>query len=257
YALAEGVRLQAGDIIEMSDKGLAQIEFADGAALALGAGTRMLTREKSANGDYYVTQGELKLAGVKQGSNYRFMTPVFTLQPVEGIVVLVVAKGEGSVFTESGEARVTEPTVKGAPAPAPLRMKSGEFYTRKADQKSAVAPRPSQAFIGALPRIFLDPLPTRIARYKDREVQPKRGDDATYAEVETWLKAPPEIRRPLIPRFRPRIHDPEFRSGLVANLKSHPEWDPILFPEKYKPKEPPTTPTARSEPAPAKPGATQ
>ena len=27
YALAEGVRLQPGDIIEVSDKGLAEIEF--------------------------------------------------------------------------------------------------------------------------------------------------------------------------------------------------------------------------------------
>ena len=147
------------------------------------------------------------------------------------------------------KARITEPG-KGA---APLRLKGGDFYTRKADQKSAVAPRPSAAFIGALPKIFLDPLPSRIARYKEREIQPKRVDDVSYAEVEMWLKAPPDIRRPMVSRFRPRISDPAFRSSLVANLKYHPEWDPILFPEKYKPKEP-----AADAPkgAPAKPAGT-
>ena len=41
-----------------------------------------------------------------------------------------------------------------------------------------------------------------------------------------------------MPRFRPRLADPAFRSELIANLKYHPEWDPILFPEKYKPKDP-------------------
>lgn len=251
YALAEGVKLQPGDIIEVSDKGLTQIEFADGVALALSAGTRLLavssSRGKSAAGDYYLTQGALKLSGIKQGSSFRFVTPVFTVQPVEGTTVLAVASSEGSVFVEGGEARLTEPAAKakGAGAPAPLRLKSGEYYTRKAEQKGVVAPRPSQAFIGSLPRIFLDPLPSRMARYKEREVQPKRVDDVSYAEVETWLKAPPDIRRPMLARFRPRVSDPAFRAALVANLKFHPEWDPILFPEKYKPKEPAAKPPGK------------
>jgi len=259
YALVEGVRLQPGDIIEISDKGVAEIEFPDGAALALAAGTRILavssSRGKSAAGDYYVMQGALKLSGVKQPGSFRFVTPVFSLEPAEGAAVLVVGKGEGSVFVESGGARLIEPAAKGV-APGPLRLKSGEFYTRKAEQKGAVAPRPSQPFIGALPKIFLDPLPSRMARYKEREVQPRRGEEASYAEVEAWLKAPADIRRPLVARFRPRVSDPAFRSSLAANLKFHPEWDPILFPEKYKPKEPGAG-AARSDPAPAKPFGTQ
>ena len=262
YALVEGVRLQPGDIVEISDKGLAEIEFPDGAALALSAGTRMLvvagSRGKSAAGDYYLMQGALKLSGVKQGASFRFLTPVVTVQPVEGTAVLLAGGGEGSVFVESGEVRITESAVKGA-APPPVRLMGGEFYTRKAEQKGAVAPRPSQSFIGALPKVFLDPLPSRMARYKEREVQPKRVEDVSYAEVEAWLKAPPDIRRPMVARFRPRASDAAFRSALVANLKFHPEWDPILFPEKYKPKEPAAgaTGTPRSNPAPARPAGTQ
>jgi hypothetical protein len=258
YALAEGVRLVPGDIIEVRDKGLAEIEFADGVALAMGAGTRMLAvtapRGKSAAGDYYVLQGRLKLSGVKQGASLRLVTPIFTLMPAEGIAVLAVDSGEGSVFVESGEMRLVESPAKGG-ASAPLRLKSSDFFTRKAGQKGAVAPRPSPAFISALPKVFLDPLPTRMARYKERQVAPRRGEDVSYAEVEAWLKAPPEIRRPLVPRFEPRASDPAFRAGLIANLKFHPEWDRILFPEKYEPKEAEASAAsaAQSGPAPARP----
>lgn len=231
YALAEGTRMQSGDIIEVGDKGLAEIEYPDGAAIALGAGTRMLAvsmpRGKSAAGDFYVMQGALKIAGVSKAARLRVSTPVFTLSPVEGVSVMVVSAGAGSVFIESGEARL-------AAAPATPSLKSGQFFAGKAGQKGAVAQRPSKEFIDALPKVFLDPLPSRMARYREREVQPKRIEDVTYADVEAWLKAPPAIRRPLVARFEPRASDPKFRAGLEANLRFHPEWDPILYPEKYQ-----------------------
>jgi hypothetical protein len=253
YSLAEGVRLQAGDIVEVGDKGLAQMEFPDGAALALGAGTRMLAvsmaRGKAAGGNYYVMQGALKVAGVKPDARFRFVTPAFTLQPAEGIAVALVAGGEGSVFVESGETRVEGPPAKGA-AMAPVRLKGGEFFTLNAGQKGVVAPRPSPAFIGALPKVFLDPLPSRMARYNERQVQPRQLELVTYAEVEAWLKAPPDIRRPLVKRFQQRASDPAFRSALIANLRFHPEWDPVLYPEKY---EKPEADAARSDSPPATP----
>jgi hypothetical protein len=59
-------------------------------------------------------------------------------------------------------------------------------------------------------------------------------DDVSYADVEVWLKAPLAIRRPLVTRFEPRASDPKFRAGVEANLRFHPEWDPILYPEKYE-----------------------
>lgn len=240
HALAEGVRLQPGDIVEVGDKGLTQMEFPDGVALALGPKTRTLAvslpRGKQAAGDFYVTQGELKLAGVKADARLRIVTPWFTLQGAEGVTVMVLGDAEGSLFVESGEVRLAGPRAKGE-APAPLRLKSGQFYTIKADQKAVVAARPSPAFIGALPKVFLDPLPARMARYKDRQVQPRRLDVVNYAEVETWLKAPLDIRRPLLARFQSRATDPAFRSALVSNLRFHPEWDPVLFPEKYPQKD--------------------
>src|SRR5262245_45197005 len=68
YALAEGVRLQPGDIIEVAADSVAQIEYGDGGALALGAGTRLLTMSastgKTPHREYYVMQGAVKLTGV-------------------------------------------------------------------------------------------------------------------------------------------------------------------------------------------------
>ena len=96
-------------------------------------------------------------------------------------------------------------------------------------------------------------LPERRAAFKDRDVAPRRLADVEYADVEAWLKGPPELRRPLIQRLRPRAHDPEFRKALIANMRFHPEWDRILFPEKYEPKPkppPPPTPAADAPPAP-------
>ena len=251
YALAEGVRFRPGDVLEIGEKSLAEIEFPNGTALALGPGTSVLAieagRGRAAAGDYYVVRGVLKLSRVKQDATFRFVTPLFALQPVEGSVVFVPGAAAASVFVETGEARVTEPPAKGA-APAPVQLKSGQFYTRKADQKASIAPRPSSEFVAALPRFFLDPLPSRMARYKDQEVQPKRVEEVSYADVQQWLQAPPDIRRPLMQRFRPRLADPAFRAGLVANLKLHPEWDPILFPEKYERKEPGTGGPAKAAP---------
>lgn len=234
YALAEGVRMQSGDIIEVGDKGLAEIEFPDGAAIALGAGTRVLAvsmpRGTPSVGDFHVMRGALKVSGVSKAARLRISTPVFLLQPAEGVSVMVLESGEGSVFVESGAARVVV-------AAATQSLKTGEFFARKDGQKGAVAQRPSKAFMAAMPKAFFDPLPSRMARYKEREAQPKRVDDVSYADVEAWLKAPPAIRRPLVARFEPRASDPKFRAGLEANLRFHPEWDPILFPEKYETKE--------------------
>lgn len=227
YALAEGVRILPGDIIEVADKGLAQIEFPDGAALALGARARLLTVStlsgKPAHAEYYVLRGALKLTGVKQDARFRFGSPAVTVRPVEGDVVLVVGGGESSAFVETGETQVTVGS-------STVRLRSGDFYTRRDGRTGAVAPRPSKAFVASLPKLFFDPLPHRLERYESRLVEPRRVEEVSYADVEAWLKASPAIRLPLVTRFEQRASDPAFRAGLVKNLKYHPEWEPILNP---------------------------
>src|SRR5690349_3768019 len=50
YALAEGLRLEAGDVIEVSDKASVQIEFTDGTVSALGSRTRFMVLSYSPSG---------------------------------------------------------------------------------------------------------------------------------------------------------------------------------------------------------------
>lgn len=255
-SLAEGVRLQSGDILEVPDKSLAEMEFGDGAAFALGPGTRTLAislpRAKAAPGDFYMVQGVAKLSNAMPATRLQVITPLFTLHTGEGTAVLLVQGREASVFVESGEARIAAAGAVGRAAGQ--RLRSGEFYTAREGQKGAVAARPSPAFVNALPRAFLDPLPSRMARFKSREVQPRPLHAASYAEVETWLKAPSAIRRPMTARFKSRAADPAFRAALIENLKFHPEWDPILFPEKYLPKEPEAAAAAGTATAAPPPG---
>jgi hypothetical protein len=52
------------------------------------------------------------------------------------------------------------------------------------------------------------------------------------------MQAEPALRRPLMSRWRGKLQEPAFRAAVAAHMSAHPEWDPILFPEKYRPKEP-------------------
>ncbi len=256
YALAEGVRLQSGDIVEVGDKSVAQFEFVDGLILSLGPGARLyaaalVSRAAKTGGisELYLMRGWVKFVNAKAAAPFRLSTPVFGIATAEAIGVAQIGDAEGAMFVETGEARIAEGFVKAVPS-SPIRLRGGEFYTRKAEQRGSVQPRPSSAFVSAMPRPYMDNLPARIAKWKEREVQPRPLGELAYGDVEMWLKAPPEIRKAVMRPFIPKAnHDVAFRSALIANLKSHPEWDPILFPEKYKPKPPPEPPVVEAQPA--------
>ena len=56
------------------------------------------------------------------------------------------------------------------------------------------------------------------------------------------------MRKLFVQRWRAKATEPAFRTALIANLNVHPEWDPVLYPEKYLPKPAPPPPVARQEP---------
>lgn len=76
-----------------------------------------------------------------------------------------------------------------------------------------------------------------IEKVRSKRAEPKREHEVAYAEVEAWLKAGLPMRRTFVKRFEGRSKDPEFRRKLIENLREHPEWDPVLFPEKYETKD--------------------
>ena len=188
----------------------------------------------------------------KVGLPFEFRTPLFELQPAPGVVVLKTSAAETAVFIESGTMRLTERS--GGTRGSEIVLKQGNFYQRKAAGKGQFGATLSPEFIAEMPRTFRDSLPTRSDRFIAGNIAAKPGPDFDYGEVEGWLKSEPAIRRPLVQRWRGKVRDEAFRAALVANVTSHPEWDPVLFPEKYLPK-PPPKPPPKPIPEPPRPSA--
>jgi FecR-like protein len=238
YSAAQGVALQNGDMLAPDPKGQAQIEFEDGAILNLSRGTRaLLLSPQHAGGEpgLALQPGWAKFTRVKaaKGKPFRYITPLARLDSAGATGVLRIGQDSTEVFIESGAARLVELSKAGSPAGG-RDVKGGEFVVRGTGQAMSVAPRPSAEFIKAMPGYFRDDLPVFLPRARNRNVEPTREHEATYAEVEPWLKSSTPIRKPLLERFHGRAKDPQFRSKLIENLAAHPEWDRILFPEKYE-----------------------
>jgi hypothetical protein len=238
YAAAQGVSVKNGDMLALDAKGQAQIEFDDGAILNLTRGSRaLLLAPLGANGEAGIAlqSGWAKFTRAKtaKGQPFRYTVPLARLSTPGATGVLRIGVDSAEMFIESGAARFVELSKGGSPG-AGRDLKGGEFIVRRDGQPLIVAPRPSGDFVKAMPGYFKDDLPAFLPRLRNRNVEPRREHEATYAEVETWLNAGLPIRRNLVERFQHRAKDPQFRSKLIENLAAHPEWDPILFPEKYE-----------------------
>lgn len=238
YAAARGVALLDGDMLAVGPKGQAQIEFGDGAILNLTRGSRAFLMGPQRPGKEIAValqSGWAKFTWLKaaKGKPYSYIMPLARLGAARATGVLRMGADSSEVFIESGAARLVELSRVGSPASG-RDLRGGDFAVRSEAAALTVSPRPSPEFIKAMPAYFRDDLPVFLPRVRDRNIEPAREHEATYAEVEPWLKASMPIRRHLAERFRSRAKDPQFRDKLIENLASHPEWDRILFPEKYE-----------------------
>jgi hypothetical protein len=221
FPLEEGVRLSPGDIIEVRDATFAQLEQPDGTALALGPSARTMGL-----GDrrLFLLGGWLKTTLAAGSAPVHVQSPHGAVTLLSGGTVLEVGSDGGRLFGESGAAAID--------AAPPVRIKAGEFCAMRTGAKPAVSPRPPHEFISSVPRPFLDAPPRRLARVAARELPLKKPQAITYAEVEAWIDAAAPVRRVLAARWASKASDPAFRRALVAGLARHPEWEPVLFPEK-------------------------
>jgi hypothetical protein len=246
---AEGMKLTQGDIIETGPSTFVQIELPEQAVVQFGPSTRAMLgaggKQKSDRW-IYVMDGWTKVTGAKaQADSPGLRTRSFWMEGTPSVVVFRQSPAETTLFVERGETRLNEHQASGNPVGVPL--KQGDYYQRKTGARGVVLNASAmQGFIGEMPRSFRDSLPLRAERFRDQEVKLKDAPAFAYADVEAWLKAEPSIRKPLMQRWRSKAREPAFRTALIENLSAHPEWDPILFLEKYLPKEPKraTTPTA-------------
>jgi hypothetical protein len=246
--LAEGVRLVPLDIVETGkDNRLLRIEFADGLALSLGPETRLLidprfVGERGRAARVYLLRGWVKLnqlapATPPAAGNAPALlaSPAFDIRLASGSAVASVQPGAARVFVETGELALQERDVDNAVGTLQT-LRAGAYFARVGAAKSAVSARPAPDFVQALPRGFLDSLPARADKFKDRPVEAKPQGEPTYADLQDWLRAESSLRRGLMPRWTPLLRKPLLRSAAAANMASHPEWDRVLFPEKYLPK---------------------
>ncbi|KQP35419.1 hypothetical protein ASF44_18925 [Pseudorhodoferax sp. Leaf274] len=237
-ALAEGVALKADDLFDVPAQArLARLEQNDGVDIALGPDTRALLAPRLAGARggarLYLLSGWLKLSA-PAGTRARVLSPWLDVSTAGGTVVLWLHAAGASLFAEAGEATVQRPA--GGEA---VVLQPGELFSVPAGGTAPPerADRPSRAFLGALPRTFMDKLPSRLARWRDQAVEPQAAGALSYAHAQPWIDAEPALRRAYLARWRPLARQPEFRRGLVSGLKNHPEWGPILSPPE--PRRPP------------------
>lgn len=245
---AEGVRLHGGDILESGPGGFVQVEFVGGTVAAVGPSTRVFLlrapggkRGDAATSQLVLLTGWLKGETGANAGTYCYASPQLAATTRGGTVVLHADGAGAEVFVESGAALIAKVGPQGQLS-QPAEEKGGTFLSRRAGKAVISSPRPDAAFVDGVPRPFRDTLPSRLARFP-KSVPPKRDHEVSYAEIQVWLTMPSGWRRGFVERFQPRLRDAEFRKELDAHVKDHPEWDPILHPEKH----PKTAPAAAED----------
>jgi hypothetical protein len=234
---AEGVRLQIGDILETGDATFVQAELTEQTVLQMGPKSRVMVGgpvRLKAERTLYGLSGWFKLGNARKDGNVRafeFRSPLIEIGLLPGVVVMQLKTNEATLFAERGDLKLVERP--GGPA---VGVRQGQTYRRTAGARGSLGGTAPAAFVAEMPKAFRDSLPLRADKFREREVQPRAAPDFVYADVEPWLKAETPFRRQFIERWRSKARDSAFRSALITNLSSHPEWDPVLFPEKYLPK---------------------
>lgn len=243
--LAEGVRLAPDDIVETTaETRLLRIEFDDGMMMLVAPDSRLWLAPKfSADkggaraSRFYLMRGLVKLSAKAEAG--AVSTPLLDVRATGRDTVISVGAESVAVFAEAGDAQLVERSrgKNGATSGAsPFTLKNGEFYVRAAGDKAKTAPRPDAEFIKKLPRAFLDTLPARAPLFAAREVPAKPLGAIDYADAQPWIDAEAALRPAFLVRWKPLASHADFRKGLVAGIRNHPEWDRTLFPEKYLPK---------------------
>ena len=250
--VVEGQLLAPTAIVETGARtGLLRIETGDGTAIDLGPDTRVMLSPPgfAARGrktpPLYVLNGWVKLSAPAVGAGIVGMvSPWFGMPSQKGVAVAFVSADGAAVFLESGQAQLVER--RGGKSGATLALKNTEFYARAGADRGAVTARASPAMLERMPRAFRDTLPRRAAVFEGREVEPRPLAAPSYAELQPWLAGEPALRRPFTRRFVVRARESDFRRSLVTNMRSHPEWYPVLFPPEPEEKKNAAAPPGRA-----------
>jgi len=146
-----------------------------------------------------------------------------------GLIYYITSKATGRVYVGS--------TTRSAKQ----RWAEHMHYLRKGTQTGQLLPRPDPAWLKTVPRAFRDTIALRAARFEGKKLEPAARPAPSYAALAPWLTAEPALRREFPRRLATLAREPAFRAALIQNLVAHPEWEPLLFPERFlKPASAPT-----------------
>jgi hypothetical protein len=239
------VRIRDGDTIDLPEKGQLQLELTDGGAVSvIGPGALYAAAVTPRDGkqpplaDFYLTRGWLKLDTKTPGTRLRIRTPAGTVMASDAVAVVHATGDNVDMFVETGAVKMTDP--------AGPETKGGGYVTRPVGKPVESAARASSAFVGAMPRDFMDPLPKRASKFASARPDPAPDREATFAEAQPWLTSP--YRAAFMKRFEPKLGDPAFRTAAEANGKVLPEWTATAAPAATKAKVEPTPPPVPEKP---------
>jgi hypothetical protein len=246
YRLAEGVRVQDGDVVDASDRAQVQLELTSGNSVnVVGPASLYVVsaavREGKQPSELYLPLGWVKLAAKPPAPPVKLRTPLGVIDAGAAVAVVRANASAFEVFVESGSARVSE-VGRSGPDAAPREVRGGDFVGRSADRPLAVGGGAPQPFVTAMPRHFMDTLPSRAEKYRTVRVELAVDRPISFAEAEPWLNGP--YRRVFIKRLQPRLSDPTFRAAVGTNVQAYPEWGSVLTPPQ-----PPPPQEAKAQPA--------
>jgi len=237
YKLVAGARLEDGDIVDAGERTQVHVELGAGATVNLvGAGALYFAPASSRAGapegapTLVLQNGWLKLVANAPGMRVRTASVQIA---TTGAILVMHAMGPAiDLFVEAGGARLTDILPNGAEGTA-RDAKPGEHWSKSAAGTFVTVARAPKAFVDAMPRHFLDALPSLAGKYKTKPAL-LVDHEITYAEAEPWLAGPD--RALFEKRFTSRLRDPAFRRAVEPQVSRYPSWDRMLHPEKYAPK---------------------
>ncbi len=243
FALKPGVRLDEQDLVETGSKtGIVRLELTSGVVADLGPGTRVILSPKLGSGSggrqaaLYAVNGWVKTGSEKyrgDGTAALVLSASLDVSKATGSTVLNVQTHASQVFSESGTVVVTERR-QGRSMPS-VTLKPGSFISWNKGAKANVSPTPPASFMREVPKAFRDNIPAMASRFKAGAIPPAKAlGDLGYPEALPWLGTERDVRALLVTIWKPYLNR-DLRTGLASHIRSHPEWDPVLFPEKYLP----------------------
>lgn len=233
YRLAAGIRVEDGDIVDAQERAQVQVEAAGGTKLNLVGPGALHFVPAPRTGPLRVgfPGGWLKAAVKAPGLDLDMAA--FDLAATDAIVVVHAQAAAAELFVESGGAKLVAAAPRGGEASV-RDARRGEHWSQAAGAAFAMVPRAPKPFVDAMPRHFVDPLPSLGAKVAGRRPVLVVDREITYAEAEPWLAG--RDRALFERRFASRLRDPAFRKAVEPHVARYPSWDRILHPEKYAPK---------------------